>query len=276
MANKYLLTPCYYDAPIQNNDYPQNRLPVDISSILSKVSENKEVTIKKIDEITYEDSTYAISSIHIKRNSATRKMLIFTGVHGNETAGIHAIPVFLDSLFQSNFLDKWELKVIVPINPVGVKHLSRYNECGCDANRNFKKSTIKSIELQKRIVKEFMPEYLVSLHESPTQGFFCFPAKKTNGEIVKEVLINVEKKGIKLAPRNYLGKKLKPHGYSKSGFFGRLSKKIVGMRTLESFTNKFDIHLMTTETDWNSTNLFQRINAHAIFLMELFATLEEN
>ena len=115
----------YVGAGITYLDINANTIDSDIGNQI-EVSIPEEVGIHFIAGVDY-----PILSIRRRGSSGAPGVLVVAGIHGNETAGLLAVPAILDLLetdrpeFRSS-----DVTVVAPANPVGVVHGSRYNGSG--------------------------------------------------------------------------------------------------------------------------------------------------
>ncbi len=268
LAYKYFLTPCPCDVPEIQSDFPQHFLRVNLNDYLSQLNSYKNFRIDTLQTIIYAGTEFPITRILFKGSEAKLRLLIFAGVHGNESGGVLSIPILMDSISTNptRYMN-WEVQVITPINPVGLQFMSRYNENGCDLNRKIKKSNQPGILLQKEVIREFKPDFLITLHESPSRGYFIFPGVHVQKDLIQRILEHLEKNGIELATVDYFGRKLKPPGISNTnkGYLNIL-KNIIRLQPLADYTDENKIPSLTPESGWQSEDLKQRVNSH-VFLI---------
>ena len=78
----------------------------------------------------YRDRAHPVLSVR-SRAVASKTLLVLAGVHGDERAGILAVPPILEAWSS----ERVRLVVITPVNPVGAAKHSRVNAAGQDINR---------------------------------------------------------------------------------------------------------------------------------------------
>jgi murein peptide amidase A len=71
---------------------------------------------------------------------ATGIVLLTSGLHGDEPAGVEALCEFLEQRRYRRFVGDWELTVLPCLNPWGYEHGRRENQQQKDLNREFKSS----------------------------------------------------------------------------------------------------------------------------------------
>lgn len=102
---------------------------------------------------------------------------IFAGIHGDETAGVHATLALLEMLERQPELARgYELFVYPVCNPTGYEDGTRFNRHGADLNREFWKNShhpeVRVLEGQLRGLRF---DGLVSLHADDTsEGLYGF------------------------------------------------------------------------------------------------------
>ena len=83
--------------------------------------------------LDYEGRGHPMISLR-SRVDATRTLFVMAGIHGNERAGLLAVPRILERFDPARGV---RLVVLAPTNPVGAAALSRFNADGYDVNRDF-------------------------------------------------------------------------------------------------------------------------------------------
>ena len=269
----YYIAQCYYDFPIKQKDFPQVFLKVDLKKYYVNL---KEIAAKVFEtetllQILYKGNTYPILSF-IKKAETTdsKKLLVLAGIHGNETGGVLAIPELLK--FISAEVKKyanWEIKIVTPLNPVGVIEMSRYNKNGCDINRKINNSNLPEIKLQRDLINSFQPDITVSFHEAPSSGFLIHPNALVPKSLSIELVNYLKNSGIHLASKDYLERKLKEQGISEISGALKILKKIVKLQPLSDYAEEKGILEITTESGWNTDDALQRIDSHKLLIIKL-------
>jgi len=275
LANKYYLSPCYYDSPVKQSDFPQIFFEVDLNKYYQELKSlsSSHFSIDTVETIKYQNKKFPIVELTktVESNIKNpKRLLVLAGVHGNESGGTLAILEFLNQ-YNSNpsKFDEWSLKIVTPINPAGTIEMSRYNECGCDLNRKVKKSSQKGIIVQRKIIESFKPDAVITLHEAPSKDFLIHSNKYLEDELLFKLLEDTEKNGIKLSTEDYLGQELKVRGNSKIKGHLKFLKNLVQVQALGDYASKRGIIEITTESGWNSQDTFQRVNSH-VFAISSF------
>ncbi|MCI5055743.1 MAG: DUF2817 domain-containing protein [Flavobacteriales bacterium] len=276
LAVKYYVKSCPCDGPVQQSDFPQEFLEINIKEYYQKLLHSKGFTIDTAEVVHYNLQSLPIISLNFAGERAKKKLLVFAGVHGNEVGGVLAIPNLLDSIYkEKEHYQDWDIQIVTPINPIGVIHKSRYNQHGCDLNRNMKKSDETEIKLQKEIIDKFKPDLIISLHESPSKGYFIFPGPHLEASFLLDATKNLENSGIQLAHEDYFGRTLKNPGISNTnkGFIQFLNK-IVKPEALDDQLKKQGIASLTPESGWNSMDQKQRVDAHVLLILYFLRNYE--
>jgi hypothetical protein len=122
-----------------------------------------------------------ISSFKI--GSGSRKILIWSQMHGNESTTTKSVVDFVNYLSQglkcSQFLLERCSFIIVPVlNPDGAHYYTRVNANGVDLNRDALQQTQAESKVLQAIYKKFQPDICFNMHDQRTI-FSAGDAKKT-------------------------------------------------------------------------------------------------
>ena len=278
LAYKYYINPCYYDSAVKQKDFPQHFIEIELKDYYNQViSLSDLLIIDTLVSIEYKEFSYPVLGITKNAANANKRLLILAGVHGNESGGTLAILELLSNLNNnpSRYKD-WTMKIVTPINPAGIVEMSRYNECGCDLNRKVKSSNQKGIVIQRKVIEEFKPEIIITLHEAPSKGFLIHPGKYLDSNLRNEILQDIETQGIELATKDYFGKDLTPPGISEVRGIMKFLKKVVRVQSLGDYLAERGIIEITTESGWNSQDTFQRVNSHSLLIASVIDNYEKN
>lgn len=127
---------------------------------------------------------------------------IFAGVHGDETAGIHAAVRFLQELAQHPERARgYEVYVYPLCNPTGFEDGTRHSRSGRDLNREFwVGSRDPEVQLLERQIRTLRFDGLISLHaDDETGGLYAFAlGAQFTQHVVEPALAAAEK----VMPRN--------------------------------------------------------------------------
>jgi hypothetical protein len=224
--------------------------------------------------VAYRDSTRPILSVSSRTPNPTTRLLVVSGIHGNEQAGIVCIPEILERWHRDSPV---ALRVLTPVNSIGAAELSRFNAEGYDINRDFVRFRTEEARLVRRAFDEHRPDFVLSLHEGPQDAAFMFANRHVDGALAGRLLAALEAGGTTLAEKDYFGLRLRPAGLSAStprqravvGSWERLFK----MRAVNGFAAQRDIPELTLETGWRNPDRASRIRAHVDLALALQAEL---
>jgi len=266
LFKKYYLVRCPEQGPQKQDNFDMYLFKINLSDYYSEItSHNEEFDIRVVEVIKYRNKEYPIYQIDHFNKNARKNLLIFAATHGNEIGGMLAIPHLLENILENpNYYDGWNIRIITPINPVGVEYQSRYNEYGCDINRDFKDFATVGATVQKDAVLEFQPDIIVSFHEGPNDGFFMIGGRQVVKKLEYTILDSLKSNNINLARKSYAGFNLKNQGLLRAGFFIRLGEKLFGIYSLDRYADEKGIPVITTESNWAGKIIKNRIAPHII------------
>jgi hypothetical protein len=212
-------------------------------------------------EVSYGDRAHPILSVRSKAQ-AEKTLLVLSGVHGNEQAGLLAVPRILDAWREEGV----RLVVVTPVNPVGAAELSRYNAEGYDINRDFVRFYTPEARLVRQIYERERPDFVVSLHEGPQDATFMFANRFVAHAVARELLAALAKGGTVLAEKDYFGMRLDPPGLSPSTPAARtlttLWSSVLGMKTTIAYSEHLGIPELVLESSWRLSDEDARVRAH--------------
>ncbi len=275
LGYKYYIAPCYHGEPVKQEDFPQHFIDVDLSLYREELMSFHTFQTYTLDIVEHQEHILPIMRMVWQGEKHHKKLLIFAGVHGNETGGLLAIPKLLTDIQHfSERYEQWEIRIITPVNPIGVLYQSRYNENGCDLNRKMFRSTQKGIVIQRNEIDEFDPDFIVTLHEAPSEGFLIHPSIHVSQPLIDKVLQDVSQQGVNLSIKDYWGRELPQHGCSRvSGMMRRLGN-ILRVESLDDWVEDREIPVITTESCWNSEDQFQRVDSHVYAVQSVIDSLD--
>lgn len=219
--------------------------------------------------VSYRDTVRPILSVTSRSTAARKRLLIVSGIHGNEQAGIVSVPEILDRYDN----DAVALKVLTPVNAVGAAEFSRFNADGYDINRDFIQFRTAEAQLVRRVFDEFPPDFVLSLHEGPQNAAFIFTNPHVDLAMARRLLAKLEAGGTTLATRDYFKLPLRPPGLSASSPFQRgvLRAWEAGfkMQAVNAYAAAKGIPEVTLESGWRSEDRAARIRAHVDITLAL-------
>lgn len=137
-------------------------------------------------------------------------LLVLAGVHGDERAGIVAVPAILAAWSSSRV----QLVVITPVNPVGAARGTRSGFTGHDINRDFLRFATPEARAVRAIYDEVRPAFVISLHEGPQRGAFMFTNRHVAAPLATALCAALSAGGTALATRDYFGRPLRTPGWA--------------------------------------------------------------
>lgn len=211
--------------------------------------------------VRYAGRDHPILSLR-SRAPAERTLLVLAGVHGNEHAGLLAVPRIVEAWSAARV----RLVVLTPVNPVGAAELSRFNADGYDVNRDFVRFATAEGRLVRSIYDAERPDFVVSLHEGPQDATFMFANRFVTPASAAELLAALARGGTILAERDYFGMRLDPPGLSPSTAAGRAVTKLwaatLGMKASIAFSEDRGIPELVLESSWRLPDEEARVRAH--------------
>ncbi len=229
-------------------------------------------------EPTYQGRAYPIR--RLRSGASTRSLLVLGGVHGNEQAGLLAIPAILDAYdAKRDALGPVELCVLTPVNPVGAAHLSRYNADGFDINRDFVRFETEEARAVRRVFDEVAPDLMISLHEGPQDATFMFTNRRVDEALARRLLTAMERGGTALATHDYFGRALSPPGYAPMGpsawRLSQLWARTLQMKATGVWADERGVPEITLESGWRSTDRDARVRGHVDLVVAALERLAE-
>jgi hypothetical protein len=269
LFKKYFLDSQPAQGPVKQNDFDMYLEPVDFEKYLSDL-QSSGFSHATVETIVYNNVRHNVIQLDINSGSKKR-LLIFSGVHGNEFAAASSVTELLHDIRQKPEIYKQcHIRIITPLNPVGFVHQSRYNETGRDINRDFKNFLTVGGKLQRKIIQDFKPDFLVSLHEGPQDGFFVVAEGDVKKEL-KSILINALKtEKVQLARKSFLQLNIGEGYWQKNDLFYAM-QKLLGIYTLGRYSHDLHIPQLTTESPWTGRDIEARKKPHVITIRTVAA-----
>lgn len=268
---KYLLSPNPADGPEVQADFAMHVEPVDVIAYVKSLRDSG-FHCSDVGTASFESVNYPIVQLDITGDSPRKRLLIVAGVHGNEFAGALAVEDLVRQLKANPALyNNWYIQILAPVNPVGLAKCSRYDQDGYDINRDFKHFYTLGARLQRDAIKTFNPDVIVTLHESPQPDFFMFSEGKLSQELRGAITQKLKADNVKLASKSYLGIKTKAGIWEKpkTAF---IIQRLLGMHTLGSYAYKLKIPMITTESNWNNSNVDERKRPHISVILGILSS----
>lgn len=226
-------------------------------------------TVAELARVAYRSRSRPILRVDSTPDDNVRKrLLILSGVHGNEHAGILAIPEVLQRFREArSALSSVALCVLTPVNPIGAAETSRFNANGYDINRDFVRFDTEEARVVRDTMDAFRPDFVLSLHEGPQDASFMFANAHVDAALADRLLRALEAGGTKLATHDYFGARLRPAGLSPSTTASRAVVKLWAMTLSMMASNAFSegrgVAELVLESSWRNPDRAQRLRAHS-------------
>jgi hypothetical protein len=231
--------------------------------------------VEQVAEVGYRGRRHAIHEI--TAGTGTKRLLVLAGVHGNEHAGVLAVPRLLDALEPAELRDV-SLVILTPVNPVGAAHGSRYNAHGFDINRDFTRFETPEAQLVRDTFAASPPYLILSLHEGPQDATFLFANRLVPQAMAMRLLAAIEAGGTLLATRDYFGRTLEPAGYapmSRSMYLlSVLWARTLGMMATSMWADGHGLPEITLESSWRHPDAETRMAPHVSLVRAALAELQ--
>lgn len=277
---KYHLKRRVFDYPAPETAMGIERLDYDpdgFSATLRSYADRFDV--RELAAIHYRGTAYPIHRIRAGDPRARKRVLVLAAVHGNEHAGLLAVPALLDDIAaRPQTYEGVAVSILAPVNPVGAAHNSRYNGDGYDINRDFVLQLTREARIVAAEVDDFAPHFIISLHEGPqNEGAFIFANRHVSEDAAHTVLQHMEHGGTLMAPKDYFGRKLRPAGYAPSGrgasALNYLWGRVLKMMTMAGYAEKHGLPEITLETPWRSADRDGRMATHVQVIQGVIAAV---
>jgi hypothetical protein len=211
--------------------------------------------------VTVCDRAHPILSVR-SRAAAAKTLLVLSGVHGNEPAGLLAVPPILEAWSS----ERVRLVVITPVNPVGAAKVSRFNGAGHDINRDFVRFATPEARVVRDVFERERPDFVISLHEGPQDGTFMFANRFVDEPLANALCDALAAGGTLLAKRDYFGLRLRPPGLSPSSASTRAVWKLwalaLGKKASIAYSEDRAVPEIVLESSWRMTDEAARVRPH--------------
>ncbi len=136
-------------------------------STLGKCSDSEVTIIGTVEDLPVHRLVRQSSS------TRTRRVLLTSGVHGDEPAGIEAVLRFFESTPPT--YPSFEFVVVPCVNPTGYVRSTRENNRGIDINRSFEADDEEEVLIIKKLLKGERFDCHVDFHEDwEATGFYMY------------------------------------------------------------------------------------------------------
>lgn len=273
---KYHLRRRVHDHPAPETELGIVDLGFDLDQFVAQLrSLGEPWQVDTLEELDYRGRTHPMLRVASPAAAAAtcRTLLVLGGVHGNEHAGILAIPEILARHVETAV----RLVVVAPVNPVGAAALSRYNADGFDINRDFVRFETREAQAVRRVVEEERPDFVISLHEGPQDAAFMFVNRHIDAALAAHLTQALADGGTKLAERDYFGRTLDPPGVapmtSMAWWIQVLWAATLKMKSTDMWCDDLGIPEITLESSWRLADRAARIRPHVDLVAAVAAKL---
>jgi hypothetical protein len=249
--------------PARDEDMGIVPLPFELDAYIARIRsfDGTRFEVSTEASVTYRDRAYPIVCVR-SRAKASKTLLVLAGVHGNEHAGLLAVPRFLEAWSS----ERVRLVVITPVNPVGAAELSRFNAEGYDVNRDFVRFGTPEARVVRDVFEREHPDFVISLHEGPQDATFMFANRFVGDKLAHELCDALAAGGTTLAEKDYFGLRLDPPGLSASSATGRAVTKLwelaLGMKASIAYSEGRGVPEIVLESSWRSPDEAARVRPH--------------
>ena len=241
-------------------------VPLDLPGLYAEIqgrSDRFEIT--ELGVVGHAGRDFPILLVRPRPATARTRVVVVAGIHGDEGAGLRAVPAILDLLASDRAaLRAHEVAVIAPANPSGADAGSRYNGRGCDVNRDFGDPRTREGRMLRDFIASQQPEMIIALHEGPQDGYLLVATSRASKPLAQAAVRAVEQRGFGLASDHFWGFSLGTPGLSAEGRGTDFLKWLLGLRTLGWYAASLGIGTYTTETSWSSDDFAARASAHVV------------
>jgi hypothetical protein len=259
---KYHLEHPVSSHPAREEELGLVELPFELEPYVAQLESVPGFDATRVAELSHDGVAHPMVTLR-SRAPASRTLLVIAGIHGNERAGLLAVPRILERFEPGRGV---RLVVIAPANPVGARHLSRYNARGYDINRDFKRFETEEARVIRSVYERERPDFVISLHEGPHEATFMFTNHHVPRAIIDRALESLSAAGTKLATRDYFGLPLSEPGLSAWTRFTRVVHSlwavVPGLMPTIQFSAERAIPEIVLESSWRGADAETRVRPH--------------
>lgn len=271
LFKKFYLNSHTPTGPEKQTDFTMHLETVDIARYNQALKESIFAN-KVIESVRYNSKDFPIFQLDWGNADSDKRLLILAGVHGNEFAGTLSILDILNDV--KKHADKyapWNIRIIAPVNPVGLVYQSRYDQDGYDLNRDFKEFCSVGARLQREVIEDFKPTIVVTMHESPDEGFYMFSEGRLPQQFKTAIATKLTSASIPLAKTNFLHITLQAGLWEKPPIIFAI-QRMLGIYTLGRFLYERNIPTITTESTWCDKDIAARRKPHTLVVQAVLET----
>jgi hypothetical protein len=150
-----------------------------VESRIRALPASRRIVRKEIGAVKYGKASYTIHLLRfpaVQRRAPPLRVLLVSGMHGTEVAGVEALLQIAEALSRDPQLHPTASIDIIPVmNPWGWVHGYRYDGEGEDVNRDFSSRRTKEAALLRDFMGKNGPwDLVLDLHESKKYGYFIY------------------------------------------------------------------------------------------------------
>lgn len=137
------------------------------------------VEVRPLGEVSYRQGTFPVHLVRIpalRPGPGTRRVLLVSGIHGTETAGVEALLQLSESIVRSpSRFPEISFDIVPLANPWGWVYGYRYDGEGEDVNRDFASRRTQEARFIEDLMRRDGPfDLVMDLHESKKSGYFIY------------------------------------------------------------------------------------------------------
>lgn len=154
-------------------------------------------TVGEAGRVSSEGFSAPIWTVSIERPGATRRALVFAGIHGNEPAGpAWALELVRRLVATPADLPDVSFDVVPLLNPWGWSRDVRYNRDGIDVNRDFAEFATQEARAFRDFVAPRRYDFSIDHHEdSAATGFYVYQYAERGTGVTRAAIAKVRALG---------------------------------------------------------------------------------
>lgn len=231
--------------------------------------------VETLGSVAYRGREHPITWVCNRAPAEAPRLLVLSGVHGNEHAGILSVPHLLERLVALGE-PRVRVGIVTPVNPIGAAEGSRFNGQGFDINRDFRRFDTEEARIVRKVIADFRPNLIVSLHEGPQDASFVFVNRSTPDGLAERAIAQLPARGVSLSTTDYFGRVLPAPGYSPVSRLNQLVTRVwastLGMMHTGMYADELGVGELTLESSWRGKEE-DRVRAHVELVCALVAEL---
>ncbi len=261
---------CLNSPIVDHYNSKHNIAPVSLDSIENEIFSYKDFEIDTLQQIFHVEKKWFIKKISSKNSTGKIKILIVAGIHGSETASVHAIPKILEKIQSKRLTEDFYFEIIYALNPIGLSLFNRFNESNCDINRDFITFNTVQSQLLQNLLENKKINYVLDLHEGSYGGHYFMDNTSLNN-LTENINASLIKEKINRSPM--LKNKMKDFLFKYELDNPLLKTKKIA--TFDNYLNMLGIDNILSESNISSLNFDERIKGHVVVFEALIDTLKE-